>query len=284
MKKTILTIIYLLIFGISNAQDFKSIDYSALDTLPVDNPRIFRPDLISLPMSNEHTCAIAADGKTIFFTRDPDRKTFMISKIKGDWTKPSLAPFNGREAILTPDGEKVLFGDGDIWIYSISGDGTDKPKKLPPTINTDAYEFYASMTNDGRIFFSRFVDNGTKIFVSELIKGEYQTAIELPEPVNQPVSNNFHPYISSNGDFIIFNSDREGGFGGADLYISYLDKNGHWDNPKNMGEKINTELRDICPTITLDGKYLFFTRNWKENDKWLGDLYWVSTKCLNKER
>ncbi|MDD4032284.1 MAG: hypothetical protein PHS48_03455 [Bacteroidales bacterium] len=284
MKKAILIIIYLLIFRISNSQDLNSIDYSTIDTLPIDNSRIFRPDLISLPMSNEHTCAITFDGNKILFTRDPDRKIFLISKIDGGWTEPMPTLFNGREAILTPDGTKVLYGDGDIWISSISGDSTDKPIKLPSSINTDAYEFYASMTMDGKIFFSRFVDNRTKIFVSELTNGEYQTAREMPEPINQPTSNNFHPYISIKGDFMIFNSDREGGFGGADLYISYMDDDGQWDNPRNLGEKINTELRDICPTITLDGKYLFFTRNWQENDKWLGDLYWINTEHLKNDK
>jgi Tol biopolymer transport system component len=280
MKKAILTIIYLLIFGISNSQEFNSIDYNTIDTLPDENPRIFKPDLISLPMSNEHTCMISSDGNSIYFTRDPDRKIFIISRTNEGWSKPLPTPFNGREAILTPDGTKVLYGDGDIWISSISGDSTDKPKKLSSSINTDAYEFYASMTNDGQIFFSRFVDNRTKIFVSELVNGEYQTAQELPDPINKSASNNFHPYISSKGDFIIFNSDREGGFGGADLYLSYLNDKGHWDTPKNLGEKINSEFRDICPTVTLDGKYLFFTRNWQENDKWLGDLFWINIDYL----
>lgn len=282
MKKTILTIIYLLIFGVSNSQEFISIDYKKIDILPDNNPRIFRPDLISLPMSNEHTCMISFDGNSIYFTRDPDRKIYMISKTEEGWSKPLLTPFNGREAILSPDGMKILYGDGDIWISPING--SDIPKKLPPSINTDAYEFYASMTNDGKIFFSRFVDNGTKIFVSELINGEYQTARELPDPINMPASNNFHPFISSKGDFIIFNSDREGGFGGADLYLSYLNDKGQWNTPENLGENINSEIRDICPTITLDGKYLFFTRNWQDNDKWLGDLYWINIDYLLNDK
>lgn len=276
MKKAIITIIYLLIFGISNSQEFNPLDYTAIDTLPDGNPRIFKPDLISLPMSNEHTCIISPDGNSIYFTRDPDRKIFTISRTDEGWSKPLPTRFNGREAILTPDGTRILFGDGDIWISPISGDSIEKPEKLPSSVNTDAYEFYASMTNDGKIYFSRIVDNRTRIFVSELVNGEYQTAIELPDPINKPESNNFHPFVSSRGDYIIFNSDREGGFGGADLYLSYLNDKGLWETPKNLGEKINSELRDICPTITPDGKYLFFTRNWQENDKWLGDLFWIN--------
>lgn len=263
------------------SQQSTPVDYSAMDTLPVSEARIFKPDLISLPASNEHTCAISADGNTIYFTRDPDRKIFVMSKTGAGWEQPIPASFNGREGILSPDGNNLLFGDGDIWISSIDRNNSEK---FPPAINTDAYEFYASITNDGKIFFSRFVENRTKIFVSELINGAYQAARELPEPVNMPGSNNFHPFISAKGDFLIFNSDREGGFGGADLYISYLDKEGKWGKPVNLGEQINTELRDICPTITLDGKYLFFTRNWKEDDQWLGDLYWIRTDFLEKNK
>lgn len=279
MKKVILTLFSLFLMRLVYSQQNTPVDYSTIDTLPICEARVFKPGLISLPASNEHTCAISADGSTIYFTRDPDRKIFVMSKTGAGWEQPVPAAFNGREGILSPDGNRMLSGDGDIWISSIDHGNSGK---LPPAINTEAYEFYASITNDGKIFFSRFVENGTKIFVSEWINGAYQTARQLPEPVNLPTSNNFHPFISANGDFLIFNSDRAGGFGGADLYISYLDKEGKWEEPINLGEQINTELRDICPTITLDGKYLFFTRNWKEGDQWLGDLYWIRTDFLEK--
>jgi Tol biopolymer transport system component len=113
--------------------------------------------------------------------------------------------------------------------------------------------------------------------VSKFESGQYLEATELPSPINQDSSNNYHPFISPKEDYLIFNSERDGGLGGADLYISFKDTNCNWQVPKNLGDNINTELRDICPTVTPDGKYLFFTRNWKNNDKWYGDIYWIET-------
>jgi Tol biopolymer transport system component len=134
-----------------------------------------------------------------------------------------------------------------------------------------------SFSPDGNIYFSRIKGRHAVILVSKFEKGHYLEAAELPSPINEKTSNNYHPFISPNGDYIIFNSERNGGYGGADLYISFKDLDGNWGEPINLGNKINSDLRDICPTITPDGKYLFFTRNWQKNNKWYGDIYWIET-------
>jgi uncharacterized protein (TIGR02145 family) len=243
----------------------------------------FGLSIISLILSNEHTGSFSPDGKSFYFTRDPDRKTFVMFKNNNIWGQPIPADFNGREAIFSPDGSKLFFGDGDIWYMEKTQNGWSLPKKLPSEINTDLYEFYASSTSEGTLYFSRLINKQTKIFSSTLVNGQYSEAKELPSPINQDSSNNFHPFISPKGDFLIFNSDRAGGFGGADLYISYIDLNNNWKEPVNLGDKINSKLRDICPTITPDGEYLFFTRNWQENDKWYGDIYWINTFFIKKD-
>jgi len=245
-------------------------------------PKPFGLGIISRLGSNEHTVSFSPDGKEMYFTRDPDRKTFTVRSQDGEWTTPVPARFNGREAIFSPRGSRLLFGDGDIWFVKKKNDEWSSPQKFNSNINTEAYEFYASMSDNGTLYFSRLENRHPSIFASQFRNGEYLEAMKLPAPINLDSGNNFHPFISPDEDYLIFNSDRTGGFGDADLYISYKNKDGHWERPINLGGKINSELRDICPTITPDGRFLFFTRNWEEDGKWQGDVYWVSTDFINE--
>jgi hypothetical protein len=76
-------------------------------------------------------------------------------------------------------------------------------------------------------------------------------------PINFADGNsNFHPAIHPNGDMVVFASDREGGFGGADLYmIRRVD--GKWTQAENLGPSVNSQGDDLFPTFNKQG-HLFF--------------------------
>ena len=57
---------------------------------------------------------------------------------------------------------------------------------------------------------------------------------------------------------MIFSSDRPGGFGGLDLYLSKLMADGEWGPPMNMGPEINTPFNDDRPFLINNGTILFF--------------------------
>ena len=61
------------------------------------------------------------------------------------------------------------------------------------------------------------------------------------------------------GSYVIFQSDRESGFGQNDLWVSFKEKNNHWSEPINLGKSINSSASDFGPYVTPDGKYLFFS-------------------------
>lgn len=249
---------------------------------PSGNAVKYGQNIISLNESNEHTCTFSPDGNTMYFTRDAN--IFISKKIDGKWSLPKITDIKGREAIFSPDGTKLFYGDGDIWYMQRNNNVWSIPQKLSKSINTDLYEYYASSCNNGNIYFSRIKGKHAVILVSKYENGNYLEATELPTPINQDSSNNYHPFISPEEDYIIFNSERNGGYGGADLYISFKDENGNWGEPVNLGDKINSELRDICPTISPDGKYLYFTRNWQKENKWFGDIYWIETSFLRQKK
>ena len=68
-----------------------------------------------------------------------------------------------------------------------------------------------------------------------------------------------HGYLSEDGKTLVFASDRPGGFGGLDLYISRINANGEWSTPFNMGPEINTALNEDRPFIINNGSMIFFT-------------------------
>ncbi|NOY36835.1 MAG: OmpA family protein [Chlorobi bacterium] len=64
--------------------------------------------------------------------------------------------------------------------------------------------------------------------------------------------------LSADGKLLYFSSNRSGGYGGLDLYVSRKQSDGNWGEPKNLGSIVNTPLLEDNPFVTTDGKKLFF--------------------------
>lgn len=65
--------------------------------------------------------------------------------------------------------------------------------------------------------------------------------------------------FADNGNTLYFVSNRKGGFGGYDLWVSYRMKNLSWSKPKNLGPSINTAKDEDCPFMHPNGKTLYFS-------------------------
>lgn len=109
-----------------------------------------------------------------------------------------------------------------------------------------------------------------KIFAAQKVGDSWQNIEDLP--FNDDESSACHPSISVEGDVLFFASDREGGFGGMDIY--YSTREGEiWNEPINMGLGINTEGDDVFPFMHADGT-LYFSSNWHEGAGGL-DIYYT---------
>ena len=82
--------------------------------------------------------------------------------------------------------------------------------------------------------------------------------------------------MSPDEEFMIFRSNRPGGFGGSDLYVTFIIEENNWSAPVNLGSKINSPSDELGGDVTPDGNYLTFGRN--------GDIYWVSTGFIDRIR
>ena len=77
---------------------------------------------------------------------------------------------------------------------------------------------------------------------------------------------------------MIFCSDKPGGMGDADFYISFSTDEGSWSEPVNMGANINSEGAEYIPYVSPDGKYFFFTSD--KSGNW--DIYWVDAGIIEE--
>jgi Tol biopolymer transport system component len=66
--------------------------------------------------------------------------------------------------------------------------------------------------------------------------------------------------------------------GVSDLYISFRNSNGEWSRLQNMGESLNSDLDENCPTLSPDGKYFFFDRRNPVTGE--NNIYWVDARII----
>jgi Tol biopolymer transport system component len=152
------------------------------------------------------------------------------------------------------------------------------PTNLGPTINTSVLDITVNIAPDGlSLYFTSDRPGGYggfDIWVST------RTTIDDPwgEPENLgPLVNSsafdFAPNISFDGLTLYFNSDRAGGLGGQDIYVTTRStKDAPWEEPVNLGAVINSSNNDISPNISADGLELFFSSN-KTGGKGRDDIY-----------
>lgn len=201
------------------------------------NPVAFNPvnagDSINTP-GDEYINALRSDGLVMYFT----------GRVKTDFQK------NG----------------GDDFYFSRRGDVSlpwQKSQKVGPPVNTAGDEGALTISPDGRylLFAGCHWPDGfgsCDIYVSG-ISGE---AIEDPVNLGQVINSakwESQPSLSTDGRTLFFSAIRPSGFGNSDLYSSYLQDDGEWSNPQNLGENINTEGSEMAPFIHPDGQTLYFS-------------------------
>ena len=87
--------------------------------------------------------------------------------------------------------------------------------------------------------------------------------VEILPIINEEVNTQAHFAKHNNQEVLYFVSDREGGFGGMDIWLSMIDKNGNFGVPINAGERINTSLDEITPFFNPYENTLYFSSNRK---------------------
>ncbi len=179
--------------------------------------------------------------------------------------------------VLTADERELIFtrrngsgqdDDEDLVIAGKDDQGRwMRPVSVSPNINSRLNEGTCTISADGRqlIFTSCIGRRGygsCDLFESRKIGEEWTRPVNLGPEINSAAWES-QPSLSSDGRMLFFVSDRRGGMGNKDLYVSYkLDEN-RWTKAENLGDKINTPYEEISPFIHVNGRTLFFASNGK---------------------
>lgn len=166
--------------------------------------------------------AVSGDENTMVFTeqRGLENAIFHVRKELGVWQEPA-------------DITRQLGDGGDCLSSSLNFDGT-------------VLYLYKNDQFDGNIYMSEFDGNiwaPIRILNSNINTKYYES----------------HASVSADGKRLYFTSNREGGEGGLDIYVSEIDSDGEWGAPVNLGKSVNTPFNENTPFITGNDSILYFS-------------------------
>lgn len=147
----------------------------------------------------------------------------------------------------------------DIYISVVKDGAWQKAKNLGPPVNTRLDEQAVSISNDGKkmIVYIDHIDSLGNLYVSEKRGNSFGRLLKLNNNVNEGLET--AGSITTEEDLIFFASERSGGFGGRDIYMSRKLPNGQWALPMNLGPTINTPYNEDFPRLAEDGVTLYFS-------------------------
>ncbi len=232
------------------------------------------------------------DGNDMVFTKyiiaDTHQKRLYSMERVGDdrWTSPEELPFGSEDGVdchaaFSVDGTKLFFlshrRGGSFFVVTKDGGSWSDPVVVSiPGLAGVGNQF--SVTRDESIYFEISNGQNDDLYVSRLVDGEYSSPESLGAPINTTDYEDYAPFIDPDESYLIFASNRPGGFGSNDLYVSFHEPGGTWSEPQNLGSAINSNVADTLPCISPDGNYFFFI-TWKEDDEGFTP-YWVDVSAV----
>jgi len=274
--------------------------------------------LINTPLS-ELRPTISADGNLLFFIRENDPYNTNYNSVRnsqdiwftmrdstGAWSEavhlgyPLNTYYYNSVFWISPDNNRILirgaFVNGDYagtgvsmcWLQE------DGYWSKPEALRIRNYAKYdkglrsgATMGHDGKtLLLYMSTEKGSSfndIYVCFLLPdGTWSEPRSLGKKINMEKYDEMTPYLASDGETLYFSSDRPGGLGDNDIWMTKrLDKTWQkWSDPVNLGSPINTPEWDAFFTLDAGGEYAYLTNS----EGGYGESDIVKVKLLEKER
>lgn len=273
--KKVLVCFYILAFCViaevrafQNASFHDKFDGPFMNMQETDKPLLLMPKALASSLG-EYNGTFSPDGKLFYYTSQTRNKGYICYTVMnpdGSWSKSRISEFSSDyseyDPLFAPDGKRLYFSSErplsgknyqnatNIWYVEKLGNkwGEAKPVELGEGGN-----YYSSMTNSGKIYFNRWKNGG--LFTAELNNGKYVVE-KLPAIVDSQ-NDEGDPFIAPDESYIIFRAYNNS-LGMGDLFISF-NFNGEWTSPENLGAPINSSSNEMCPYVTLDGKFFIFS-------------------------
>ncbi len=224
----------------------------------------------------------------------PGMKEFYFTTSRGEPFRPTVIGFRQEnnvwkkytefrrrgEMAFSPDGLRMHMAKG---YKDRTSEGWSERKSLGPSFEEILIMRLTVSSKETYVFDEVGMPNGDGVIrYSRLIDGEREAPRAFGKEINTGRMN-AHPFIAPDESYLIWDGEREEGFGDSDLYISFKQKDATWGPAINMGDKINSAYWDAYASVTPDGKYILFNRGMDdENDNI--DIYWVDAKIIETLR
>ena len=217
----------------------------------IDHPLNFNPRPLPDPLNRfqqQYFPVLTADLNTLFFIkRDQDEEIYQSKRnTDGSWSVPHPI-----DASLTSE-----YNEGTC---SVSADG-------------HTMVFTSCMRQDGY--------GSCDLYITYKIGQNWTKPKNIGRPINSSAWDS-QPALSADGHTLYYVSNRKGGLGKRDIWVSHYTPASGWSNPRNLGPAINTKADDISPFIHVNGKTLYFGSDGRPGFGGF-DIYYAEKDSLNK--
>jgi len=165
---------------------------------------------------------------------------------------------NNRKMFFTACDREGVYGPCDIWEADFEGLEIQSIQPLEGYANSDRWEGHATVSCDGSfIYFASSREGGfggwDLWYTERKEDGSWGDPVNMGPNVNSRMDEQA-PFISNDGKTLYFTSNGHPGMGGIDIFVSWLDGNGQWSIPINLGPPVNTSHEEIGFFLSSDGK------------------------------
>jgi flagellar motor protein MotB len=192
---------------------------------------------------------------------------------------PSIT-IDGKKLVLT---RRVRNYNEDFYESNFINGKWSKAQPIQGDVNTDFNEGAQNISQDGTMLFFTGCNfpkgaGSCDLYYSIFINNTWSK----PIPAGRNINTEFwesQPSLSPDKRALYFTGRDPMGFGGSDIYVSYMDDKGKWGVPLNLGKTINTSGSESCPFIHADNQTLYFTSD--GHIGYGGEDLFLSRKDLN---
>ena len=207
---------------------------------------------------------------------------FAESELKTGDYEQALNHYKLYKSQGNPSIERIVLADKyikdcEFAIEAVKNPVPFKPENLGPNVNTAEQEYLAAITTDeNTLIFTRQINRNEDFYRSYKSGDGWTKATYLSSNINTPSYNEGAQCLSPDGQFLFFTGcNRPDGLGRCDIYVSQKEGEG-WSKPVNLGFPINTKGWESQPSLSADGKTLYFVSDRRGGfgsyDIWKSDI------------
>lgn len=244
--------------------------------LPGVRPERFLPDLIATPPGVHSSPVISPDGSLLLWSpMSRQGETRLLRWIGERWSAPETVDFGMGQGVgepcFAPDGRRLYFlsfkptptddvARERIWFVDRRGEGWSPPQPIDSVVAAHPTHWQFSVAANYNLYFTSEiagVRGEQDIYRARYADGRYLPPEDLGPAINSD-GIDLCPFVAPDERYLLF-ARKDAGTRGCDLFVSFRNEAGGWTPAVPLGDGINTEGHELCPVVSPDGRFLFYT-------------------------